>query len=141
VEIAMRIVSRLMACPLALVCCAVAAVAKNGETVLLRGYAFPIPPRPNGPITLRHIMTRTAGFEEQVKSLILDVLRQLSPLQSYVEHAIPERIYKAGTTAAYSNYATALWTARLWTTLRALSALILLWTASAHHLMSFRATY
>jgi Beta-lactamase len=141
VEIAMRIVSRLMACPLALVCCAVAAVAKNGETVLLKGYAFRIPPRPDGPITLRHIMTHTAGFEEQVKSLILDDPRQLSPLEAYVEHAIPERIFKAGTTPAYSNYATAPWTARLWTTLLGLSALILLWTAWAHHLMSFRATY
>jgi hypothetical protein len=33
------------------------------------------------------------------------------------------------------------WTARVWTTLLAVSGLILLWTAWAHHLMSFRATY
>jgi CubicO group peptidase (beta-lactamase class C family) len=69
---------------------------------------FRIPQRDDGPITLRQIMTHTAGFEEQVKSLIVDDPRQLSPLKAYVEHAIPERIFKAGTTPAYSNYATAL---------------------------------
>jgi CubicO group peptidase (beta-lactamase class C family) len=69
---------------------------------------FRVPRRDDGPITLRQIMTHTAGFEEQVKSLILDDPRQLSPLKAFVEHAIPERIFKAGTTPAYSNYATAL---------------------------------
>jgi hypothetical protein len=33
------------------------------------------------------------------------------------------------------------WTPRVWTTLLAVSGLILLWTAWVHHLMSFRATY
>jgi CubicO group peptidase (beta-lactamase class C family) len=69
---------------------------------------FRVPRRDDGPITLRQIMTHTAGFEEQVKSLILDDPRQLSPLKAFVEHAIPERIFKAETTPAYSNYATAL---------------------------------
>ena len=31
---------------------------------------FHIPDRPDGPITLRNIMTHTPGFEEQIKSLI-----------------------------------------------------------------------
>ena len=69
---------------------------------------FRIPRRDDGPVTLRQIMTHTAGFEERVKSLILDDPRQLSPLKAYVEHAIPERMFKAGATPAYSNYATAL---------------------------------
>jgi CubicO group peptidase (beta-lactamase class C family) len=60
------------------------------------------------PITLRNIMTHTAGFEEQVKQLILDDPRQLPPLKEYVEHALPVRLFEAGTTPAYSNYATAL---------------------------------
>jgi hypothetical protein len=33
------------------------------------------------------------------------------------------------------------WPARLWSTVLALSALVLLWTAVAYHLMSFRTTY
>jgi CubicO group peptidase (beta-lactamase class C family) len=69
---------------------------------------FRIPDRDGTPITLRNIMTHTAGFEEQVKQLILDDPRQLPPLKDYVEHALPVRLFKAGTTPAYSNYATAL---------------------------------
>jgi CubicO group peptidase (beta-lactamase class C family) len=59
-------------------------------------------------ITLRNIMTHTAGFEEQVKQLILDDPRQLPPLKEYVQHSTPVRLFQAGTTPAYSNYATAL---------------------------------
>ena len=69
---------------------------------------FRIPPHDGTPITLRNIMTHTAGFEEQVKQLILDDPRQLMPLRSYVESAMPVRLFKAGTTPAYSNYATSL---------------------------------
>jgi CubicO group peptidase (beta-lactamase class C family) len=69
---------------------------------------FRIPPRDGTPITLRNIMTHTAGFEEQVKQLILDDPRQLMPLRTYVEYSMPVRLFKAGTTPAYSNYATSL---------------------------------
>jgi Beta-lactamase len=40
--------------------------------------------------------------------LILDDPRQLPSLRSYVERSMPVRLFKAGTTPAYSNYATAL---------------------------------
>jgi CubicO group peptidase (beta-lactamase class C family) len=69
---------------------------------------FRLPARDDGPITLREIMTHTAGFEEQVKDLIVTDPQQLVPLKTYVERATPTRIFKAGTTPAYSNYATAL---------------------------------
>jgi CubicO group peptidase (beta-lactamase class C family) len=69
---------------------------------------FRIPAAQGTPITLRNIMTHTAGFEEQVKQLILDDPRQLPVLRDYVQHAMPARLFKAGTTPAYSNYATAL---------------------------------
>ena len=46
---------------------------------------FKIPDRGDGPITLRNIMTHTAGFEEQVKSLITEDPKALVPLQQYVE--------------------------------------------------------
>ncbi len=69
---------------------------------------FKLPARDDGPITLRHIMTHTAGFEEQIKQLIADDPKLLVPLKTYVEKFTPVRIYKAGTTPAYSNYATAL---------------------------------
>jgi CubicO group peptidase (beta-lactamase class C family) len=69
---------------------------------------FKIPPRADGPITLRNIMTHTAGFEEQIKALIVSDPKQLISLKSYAEHSTPVRIFKAGSTPAYSNYATAL---------------------------------
>jgi CubicO group peptidase (beta-lactamase class C family) len=69
---------------------------------------FRIPQRDATPITLRNLMTHTAGFEEQVKQLILDDPRDLPSLRDYVEHALPVRLFQAGTTPAYSNYATAL---------------------------------
>jgi CubicO group peptidase (beta-lactamase class C family) len=68
---------------------------------------FRLPDR-GAPITLRNIMTHTAGFEEKVKDLIADDPARLVPLRTYVAEGIPARIFKAGTTPAYSNYATAL---------------------------------
>jgi CubicO group peptidase (beta-lactamase class C family) len=69
---------------------------------------FKIPARADGPITLRNIMTHTPGFEEQIKSLIVDDPKQLVPLKVYAERSTPVRIFKAGSTPAYSNYATAI---------------------------------
>ena len=69
---------------------------------------FRLPARDDGPITLRNIMTHTAGFEEQIKELIVTDPQRLVPLKTMVERATPTRIFKAGTTPAYSNYATAL---------------------------------
>ncbi|MBS0366043.1 MAG: beta-lactamase family protein [Proteobacteria bacterium] len=69
---------------------------------------FRLPQRADGPITLRNIMTHTAGFEEQVKDLIATDPKSLLPLRDYVANFIPTRIYRAGSTPAYSNYATAL---------------------------------
>jgi CubicO group peptidase (beta-lactamase class C family) len=69
---------------------------------------FRIPDRPDGPITLRNIMTHTPGFEEQIKSLITFDPKALTPLADYARNSTPTRIYKAGSTPAYSNYATAL---------------------------------
>jgi len=69
---------------------------------------FRIPDRADGPITLRNIMTHTAGFEEQIKSLITYDPKALKPLADYVRDSTPTRIYKAGVTPAYSNYATAV---------------------------------
>ena len=69
---------------------------------------FKLPARADGPVTLRHIMTHTAGFEEQIKELIVSDPKYLVPLAKYAREATPVRIYKAGSTPAYSNYATAL---------------------------------
>lgn len=69
---------------------------------------FKIPEADGGPVTLRHIMTHTAGFEEQLKEL-MGVEGGINPsLGEHLRDWVPNRIFAAGTTPAYSNYATAL---------------------------------
>jgi CubicO group peptidase (beta-lactamase class C family) len=68
---------------------------------------FKIPEAFGQPITLKHILTHTPGFEEQIKDLFKE--GAVSPdLGEYVKTHIPTRIYPPGTVPAYSNYATAL---------------------------------
>jgi CubicO group peptidase (beta-lactamase class C family) len=69
---------------------------------------FRIPPKFGKPITLRHLMTHTPGFEETVKYLILSRPEQLKPLDQVLKQWVPERIYAPGTMAAYSNYGASL---------------------------------
>jgi CubicO group peptidase (beta-lactamase class C family) len=69
---------------------------------------FQIPPRDGQPITLRNIMTHTAGFEEQVKGLIGQEGEPAPVLAERMKSWVPTRIFPPGTTPAYSNYATAL---------------------------------
>lgn len=68
---------------------------------------FKIPDAFGKPITLKHIMTHTAGFEERVKDLFT-VGSTIPELGDYLKTHIPTRIYPPGTVPAYSNYATAL---------------------------------
>jgi CubicO group peptidase (beta-lactamase class C family) len=60
---------------------------------------FTIPPAFGKPITLRHLLTHTAGFEETAYK------RYVPPL-TLRQHLlmIPERIYPPGEVPAYSNY-------------------------------------
>ena len=70
---------------------------------------FKIPPREGQPVTLRNIMTHTAGFEEQLKGLMGEEGGEpVKPFGERLKSWVPERIFAPGTTPAYSNYATAL---------------------------------
>lgn len=69
---------------------------------------FEIPPRDGQPITLRQIMTHTAGFEEQIKTLIGYDRAVVPDTEEQLKRWVPHRVYAPGTTPAYSNYATAL---------------------------------
>ena len=69
---------------------------------------FKIPGREGKPVTMRNIMTHTTGFEESLKSLIETDPSRLLTLDAIVKRWTPERIFPAGSTPAYSNYATAL---------------------------------
>jgi len=69
---------------------------------------FKIPPFEGKPITMRNIMTHTAGFEESVRHLISSDPKAVMTLKKQMPLALPERVFAPGTTPAYSNYATAL---------------------------------
>ena len=69
---------------------------------------FKIPDYDGKPITLRQIMTHTAGFEEAIKDLIFSDPAHMLPLGDYLKRWTPKRVFAPGTTPAYSNWATAL---------------------------------
>src|SRR6188768_4543267 len=69
---------------------------------------FKIPDYDGKPITLRQMMTHTAGFEEAVKDIIYTDPAHHVPLAEYLKRWTPERVYEPGSTPAYSNWATAL---------------------------------
>lgn len=78
------------------------------DTDINRYLDFRIPAYAGMPITLRNVMTHTAGFEEQGKGLFGTERDTDLSLESYVKRSIPKRIFPPGHTPAYSNYATAL---------------------------------
>ncbi|MBS3961606.1 MAG: beta-lactamase family protein, partial [Sandarakinorhabdus sp.] len=69
---------------------------------------FTVPPYEGKPITLRQIMTHTAGFEESIRYLITSNPDALMPLGDLMKRALPAQVAAPGSTPAYSNYATAL---------------------------------
>ena len=69
---------------------------------------FKVPNTYPKPITMRNLMTHTAGFEEVVKDLFIPETAKRLPLRQYLITHMPERVYPPGTTPAYSNYGATL---------------------------------
>ena len=69
---------------------------------------FDIPRNFPEPITLRRILTHTAGFEETLKDLFGSPDKPVPPLREYLIGHIPAQIFRPGTVPAYSNYAVSL---------------------------------
>lgn len=68
---------------------------------------FKIPDAYGQPITLKNILTHTAGFDEQVKDIF--AAGPASPdLGQYIKTHIPARVNPPGTMPSYSNYGAAL---------------------------------
>jgi CubicO group peptidase (beta-lactamase class C family) len=72
---------------------------------------FTIPPRDGKPVTLRELMTHTAGFEEVAKNLAMRASGATTDrvsFESWIRQSLPQRIYPPGEVSAYSNYGGAL---------------------------------
>jgi CubicO group peptidase (beta-lactamase class C family) len=78
------------------------------DTDVNRYLDFAIPPRDGKPVTLRELMTHTAGFEDVAKDLYVPDTAALISNEAWLKRWVPERIYPAGEVAAYSNYGAAL---------------------------------
>ena len=64
---------------------------------------FKIPPRDGKSITLRQVMTHTAGFEDTARGLLPTKPEDVN-LERYLKTHIPARIFAPGEIVAYSNY-------------------------------------
>jgi len=56
------------------------------------------------PVTMLHLMSHTAGWEEELKDSMTNSLTGLMSLEDYVHHNLPRQIFQPGTVPAYSNY-------------------------------------
>lgn len=69
---------------------------------------FKIPATFPQPITLKNLLTHTAGFEEQIAGVILSDPTNMTSLGDYLKNHMPARAYSPGKIGAYSNYGMAL---------------------------------
>ncbi|MGL3822712.1 serine hydrolase domain-containing protein [Sphingopyxis sp. R3-92] len=69
---------------------------------------FKIPAFAGKPVTMRNLMTHTAGFDELQRGLNSYDAKKIPSLGDTLKRQIPYRIYAPGTTPAYSNYGTSL---------------------------------
>lgn len=65
-------------------------------------------PKLQYPITMHHLLTHTAGFEEYITGMAVRNVSDTEPLSITVRKYMPEQIFKPGEVASYSNYGTAL---------------------------------
>ena len=69
---------------------------------------FRIPATYPQPITLAHLLTHTAGFEDRYTGIFVPTTSDLKPLGKWLAANIPARVRPPGELTAYSNYGAAL---------------------------------
>lgn len=67
-----------------------------------------IPDTYEKPITIKHLMTHTAGFEEYFIGLFAKDSSRLRPLGEILSEEMPARIRRPGTFSSYSNHGTGI---------------------------------
>ncbi|GAA1106773.1 serine hydrolase domain-containing protein [Nocardiopsis composta] len=68
---------------------------------------FEVPSSFDEPVTLRHLLTHTPGFEERIDRMMLPEGTE-PDLREHLATDPPEQVYEPGTVPAYSNYGNAL---------------------------------
>lgn len=76
--------------------------------VALAGSGVQVPATFPEPVTMRHLMTHTAGFEDRVIGLFGRDATTLVPLAELLAAELPRRVRPPGVVASYSNHGTAL---------------------------------
>jgi CubicO group peptidase (beta-lactamase class C family) len=69
---------------------------------------FKIPATFLQPITMRNLLTHTAGFDLRLRDLFVSRREDLRPLRDYLIAEMPDRLFSPGAVPAYSNYGSAL---------------------------------
>ena len=69
---------------------------------------FKIPATFMQPVTMRNLLTHTAGFDLRLRNLFVNRREELRPLRDYLIADMPDRIFSPGAVPAYSNYGLAL---------------------------------
>jgi CubicO group peptidase (beta-lactamase class C family) len=69
---------------------------------------FKIPGTFIQPITMRNLLTHTAGFDQRLRNLFVTRREDLRPLRDYLIAEMPDRLFSPGAVPAYSNYGLAL---------------------------------
>jgi CubicO group peptidase (beta-lactamase class C family) len=74
---------------------------------VMRYLDFAVPRTYPEPITVRHLLTHTPGFEDEFAAELTSPGNVL-PLRDFLIRYLPRRVYRPGSVFAYSNYGTAL---------------------------------
>jgi CubicO group peptidase (beta-lactamase class C family) len=69
---------------------------------------FKIPATFLQPISMRNLLTHTAGFDLRLRDLFVSRREELRPLRDYLIAEMPDRLFSPGAVPAYSNYGLAL---------------------------------
>jgi len=69
---------------------------------------FKIPDTYPEPITLKDLMTHSAGFEEDPRGLISEDSTSIEPMGQWLQEHMPARVRPPGSYTSYSNYGTAV---------------------------------
>lgn len=78
----------------------------HGDVAPLVG--FPFTGNQTAPITLHHLLTHTAGFDERMVGYAARSSEEMLPLGEYLEARMPERGWAPGEIVSYSNHGMSL---------------------------------